>query len=122
NVLMALDLHEDGEKTETGIPDDDFLFAALRDLGIDQRPGFGSGQLQKDDALRNAQLRCSDAATVARLLTPVRERIAQVCDQIKQVGVIVRELVRPRFLTKGGVSELEDITDSHRASSSPGSI
>src|SRR5258708_36602856 len=41
DLAVALDLHEDGEEAEAGIPARDFLLAAGDDFGSDQQAGFG---------------------------------------------------------------------------------
>src|SRR5579863_988694 len=55
DLAVAFDLHEDGEEAQAGVPDDDFLFAAIDDFRIDERPGFFSRQLQEDDTLQDAE-------------------------------------------------------------------
>src|SRR5215813_9699082 len=80
NFLVPLYLHEDRKKTQTGIPDDNLLLAALRNLRIDQRPRLGTGQLQEDDSPGNSQLRRGNAATIAGLFACLRQRVAQIFD------------------------------------------
>src|SRR5579863_4078965 len=81
DVAVAFDLHEDGEETQAGVPDDYFFCAALNDFGIDQRPGLGFGEFEEDDALQHAELWSGDAASVAGFGAPVGEGVGEVLNQ-----------------------------------------
>ena len=74
NFAMALDLHENREEAQAGVPDHDFFCTTLNDLRVDEGAGLFSGKLQETDAQRHAQLRGGDAAAVAGAGAPVRKR------------------------------------------------
>ena len=78
---MPFHLHENRKKTQASIPDDDFLRASFDDFRIYQRPRFCAGQLQKYNALRDADLRRGDASAVAGGGSPVRQRVGEVFHQ-----------------------------------------
>src|ERR1700682_1601532 len=48
DFTVPFDLHEDRQEAKAGVPDNDFLRAALDNFGIHQGPRFGPGQLQED--------------------------------------------------------------------------
>src|SRR5947208_13531051 len=82
DVAIAVDLHENGKKTQTGVPYYDFFVAALNDLWIDEGPGVFTREFQKNDTLQDPQLRSGNAASVSRLGAPMSERIGEVGYQI----------------------------------------
>src|SRR5437016_14267727 len=71
DLAMAFDLHEDREEAQAGVPDNDSLVATLDDLRVDQRPWLPARKSEKDDALKDTQLRSRDPASVAGLGAPV---------------------------------------------------
>jgi len=82
DVAMALDLHEDGEETQAGIPDDDFFEAAVDDFGVDQRPGIFAREPEKDYALKNTDLGSGYAASVPGFGAPMGESVGEIGDQV----------------------------------------
>src|SRR5215467_12069265 len=112
NFAMAFDLHEDGEKAQAGVPDDDLLPAARDDLGVYQRPGPGLRQLEEDHALEYAQLRSGNTPAIARGCAPVRQRVSQVRHQFS--GLAGGGVAHPRtLLPQERIAELQDGTDGH---------
>jgi hypothetical protein len=112
NFTMTLDLHEDGKKTETAIPDDDFLFAARGNDWIDERPGIGALKLKEDDAFVYADLRSGDGAAVAGGGTGEGQGIGEVGDDVADArggGIGYGGC----DLAKAGIAELEDFADGH---------
>lgn len=75
NLAMTLDLHEDREEAQAGIPDDDLLAAAREDCGIDERPRLFAGELQENNAMEHADLWGGDGPAVASCGSPVRQRV-----------------------------------------------
>jgi len=115
DLTVAFDLHEDREEAEASVPHNDSLFAALDDFRVDQRPGLGSGELEKNDALQDSELRSGDAASVAGCHTPVSQGVGQILDQVVDLacgGVLHRN----GFLPQERVTELEDGANRHIAS------
>ncbi len=80
DLAVALDLHEDGEETQAGVPHNDLFCAVRDDFWIDERPGLGIGELEKNDSLQLAELRSGDAASVAGCGAPVSERVGEIAD------------------------------------------
>ena len=86
DLAVTLDLHEDRQKTEAGVPHNNLFVAAFDDFRIHQRPGLLPEQLQEDDALQHPELRSSDAASVAGGRAPVGECVGEILYQSSGFG------------------------------------
>ena len=115
DVAVALDLHEDRQKAEAGIPHDDTFVAAFDDFRIHQGPWIFAWQAQKDDTLGRSDLRRGDAPSVASSLAPVRKRVFQVFHERANF----RRRSIPHFaagLAQDRVPELQHFPDGHNYS------
>src|ERR1700747_1280812 len=81
NFAVAFHLHENGQKTQAGVPDSDLFFASPGDFGIYHRPRLGTAQLEKDDFGTLDKLWRSDGPAVACSLAPMGQRIREVLNQ-----------------------------------------
>ena len=114
DFLVPLDLHENGEETEAGIPHDDFFVAALNDLRIDQWPGFITRKLQEDHALGDAELGSGDAAAVTGFAAPMGKGVLQIGNKCRELTVIRGEVVSRGFRAQSGITELQDFANGHQ--------
>ena len=112
DLAMPLHLHEDREKTQACVPDNNLLFTAFDNFRINQRPRVSTWKLQEDHALQHADLRSRNPTPIARFRAPVRERICQITDQIPHFG---RRRVRdgPTPLPQNRVAKLQDWLNRH---------
>jgi hypothetical protein len=109
---MPFHLHKNGKKTQAGIPYDHLFFAAFGNFRIDERPGLGSGQLQKDHALQRAYLRSGDGTAVAGGASPKGESVGEIFDKCANLrrGGIIHAL---RNFPKARIAQLQDSSDGH---------
>src|SRR3974390_2259795 len=83
---MTLHLHEDGEKAEASVPDNNLLFTLLKNHRVDQTPRLLTRQVKENHSLHDADLRRSNRSSVAGSCTPVRQRVGQVSNEFIDLG------------------------------------
>jgi hypothetical protein len=109
---VPLDLHEDRQEAEAGVPDNNLFFAAFDDFRVHQGPGLLSGQLQEDDASAHAELGSGDAASVTCGRAPVGKRVGEVSNESSDFGS-GEILNRQRDFAQSRIAKLEYGMERH---------
>jgi hypothetical protein len=75
---MPLNLHEDAQEAKASVPNNDPFVTATDSCRVDDGPGLAAGQLKKDNAGGNSNLRSSDCPPISGCSAPMRKSIAQI--------------------------------------------
>jgi len=116
NAAVPGHLHENRQKAQASVPDNNFISAALNNLGIHERPWLGPRQLQKYEAQVHTDLRSGNGPAIARGFSPIRERVSEIRDDRPSLGR-GRILDTPRDFPKSRIAELQNRLNRHAAHS-----